>query len=469
MKRINYRGPLTGCNFHCSYCPLKRVGGGFSFDQKCLVRFTDFIKNSAAETYSVLFTPYGEAMQYGYYTDALGALSKLANVAAVSVQTNFSFDADTFLKRLTTTGADFSKIKLWCTFHPEYFTAAEFAEKAGRLYESIELSVGAVGTEAGILEIQELRRALNPEIYLWINAHEGRKTEYHAKTIAAFCAIDPFFPLQLAKRRCNRNCAGVLVDGRGEAVRCVRHKERLGNLYRGGLKEPEKTAKCDCFLSYNNRLDIPENRYLSHLRLIERTKAQAVFFDIDGTLTGTDEPQEDILNALVYLSARYRLFAATSLPYASAKRTLGKLHRYFSDGVFADGAYLSAGGQKTVIPLDDTLLTGGTEYMENGTLYKRVFKNTPENIKRIKSGIGEHARCAIQGGTVGIVAKTATKQNGVAAIAKHLKLSKDRIVTVGDSENDRGMLSAYNGFSVGNKLNGFLKIRIANLPFLLTP
>lgn len=112
---ILYRGPLSGCNYDCSYCPFaKRVDDRETLakDAAALHRFVDWIASRAEDRFRMLFTPWGEALIHQAYRDAIVRLSHLPQVARVATQTNLSCSVD-WMHDLNRTSASF-----WCSFHP---------------------------------------------------------------------------------------------------------------------------------------------------------------------------------------------------------------------------------------------------------------------------------------------------------------------------------------------------------------
>lgn len=94
---ILYRGPLSSCNYGCEYCPFAKKTANskeLAADKNALARFINWITEQTAYEFSILFTPWGEALIYDYYQAGLTHLSQLPNVQKVAIQTNLSCELD---------------------------------------------------------------------------------------------------------------------------------------------------------------------------------------------------------------------------------------------------------------------------------------------------------------------------------------------------------------------------------------
>src|SRR5262245_31986083 len=111
---ILYRGPLSSCNYECSYCPFAKTHNTraeLREDERCLRRFAAWVA-AREEQIGVLFTPWGEALIHPFYQEVLCELSHRPNVRRVAIQTNLSGRLDWLSK------AEPQTLALWCTFHP---------------------------------------------------------------------------------------------------------------------------------------------------------------------------------------------------------------------------------------------------------------------------------------------------------------------------------------------------------------
>jgi MoaA/NifB/PqqE/SkfB family radical SAM enzyme len=261
---ILYRGPLASCNYDCPYCPFaKRRDGPAALraDRAALTRFVDWAAaNPAGHRLSVLFTPWGEGLTRGWYRDALVRLSHLSHVDRVAIQTNLS-------ARLSFVDlANRDTLALWATYHPGQVPLPRFLRQCGILDAAgVRYSVGVVGLPAHLDAARTLRAALDPRVYLWVNAADGHG--YTAEDEAQWTAIDPHFgysarPHASLGYECRAGESVVSVDGEGTVRRCHFIAEPLGNLYDGsyldGLRpRPCVNAICDCHIGYVHLKRLP--------------------------------------------------------------------------------------------------------------------------------------------------------------------------------------------------------------------
>ena len=121
-------------------------------------------------------------------------------------------------------------------------------------------SVGVVGLKGALSEIARLRAALDPDVYLWINAYKRDPDYYSEADIAAFEAIDPLFRTNTVRHRslgasCRAGATSFTVDGQGDVRRCHFIREPIGNLYGAGIEAAlaERActnATCGCHIGY---------------------------------------------------------------------------------------------------------------------------------------------------------------------------------------------------------------------------
>src|SRR5262245_61758520 len=169
---ILYRGPLASCNYDCPYCPFAKRRDDHATlkaDRLALARFVDWVSlNPDGLRVSVLFTPWGEGLTRSWYRDALVRLSHLSHVDRVAIQTNLS-------ARLSfVSEADRDTLALWATHHPGQIQLGRFLAQCRVLDDSgVRYSVGVVGLPSHLGSARALRAALEPSVYLWVNAAEG--------------------------------------------------------------------------------------------------------------------------------------------------------------------------------------------------------------------------------------------------------------------------------------------------------
>jgi MoaA/NifB/PqqE/SkfB family radical SAM enzyme len=255
---ILYRGPLSSCNYGCEYCPFAKrseTHAELAGDREQLARFVDWICTPRERAFSVLFTPWGEALIRSWYQDALARLSHQPHVRRVAIQTNISCH----LKWID--ACDRQKLGLWCTYHPTETTRDAFLDRCRQLDAlGVRYSVGVVGMHEHLDDARWLREHLREGVYLWINAYKRRDDYYAEADRIAWSEIDPLFPINNTRhpsigRAC---CAGETVfsvDGEGTMRRCHFIKTPIGNLYdvhwEHALRPtPCTNATCGCHIGY---------------------------------------------------------------------------------------------------------------------------------------------------------------------------------------------------------------------------
>ncbi|MGF6114820.1 MoaA/NifB/PqqE/SkfB family radical SAM enzyme [Janthinobacterium lividum] len=261
-----YRGTLASCNYACGYCPFAKKRDSratLARDAREVARFTNWMAAQKRDI-GVLFTPWGEALVRRHYRTAMQTLAALPHVRQVALQTNLSGPLN-WLQ-----GMDgLEKIGLWCTYHPDQTTLARFLERCARLDTmGVRYSVGVVAMNEHLDAIRALRAALPKHVYLWLNAYDRRGPHYYSEEDLAWLdAVDPWFahnrrPSSSRGKPCLAGETSLSVDGDGELARCHFVPERLGNLYEDDLADmlQEKSCprfKCDCYIGYAQRKDLP--------------------------------------------------------------------------------------------------------------------------------------------------------------------------------------------------------------------
>lgn len=277
---ILYRGRLDSCNYGCSYCPFSKRDPArrvLERDRRELARFVAWAEGEARWELEILFTPYGEALIWPHYQEALVALSRCAHVRQVSIQTNASGRLG-FLD-----AADRGRVSLWISWHPTEIALDPFAARILELHRAgTRLSVGAVAVPAHLELVEALRVALPVEVPMWINAQKPN-VRYAEAERARWRAIDPAFDLDV-RRHLTRGAAcltgedTVSVAGDGTITRCHFVDDVLGNLYRDDLGEilrprPCSRARCDCWIGYSNLPSLDLRRTFSGDGLLARIRA----------------------------------------------------------------------------------------------------------------------------------------------------------------------------------------------------
>ncbi|WP_415395350.1 STM4011 family radical SAM protein [Rhodococcus globerulus] len=260
---ILYRGPLASCNYDCPYCPFAKrrdPPAELRADRASLERFAAWVAERTDLRLSVLFTPWGEALVRSWYRRTLAELSWLPHVERVAIQTNLS------ARTTWLADADPSALALWCTFHPGQISLERFLVKCRELDGGgIRYSVGVVGFPEHLDLARELRQKLPENVYLWVNAAEGRV--YSDDEAQVWTELDPLFPYSRnphpsVGKACRTGESVISVDGDGTIRRCHFVPEVIGNLYDGSLeqtltaRECPKTM-CDCHIGYVHLESLP--------------------------------------------------------------------------------------------------------------------------------------------------------------------------------------------------------------------
>ncbi|MFP2927332.1 STM4011 family radical SAM protein [Pyxidicoccus sp. 3LG] len=256
---VLYRGPLSSCNFSCEYCPFgkwKHTEAELEKDRADLERFLAWVESRPHQRISVFFTPWGEALIWPCYQEALARLSHLEHVERVAVQTNLSCTLD-WVSRCRV-----EKLGIWATYHPEWMKRRRFVAQCEKLSSlGVRYSAGMVGFLRFAEEAEALRAELPADTYLWINAvKDGQEEPYTPEDVARFTRVDPLFPVNNTRhpslgRACRGGESVISVDGEGTARRCHFIDEPIGNIYSpdfdAALKpRPCSKATCGCHIGY---------------------------------------------------------------------------------------------------------------------------------------------------------------------------------------------------------------------------
>ena len=255
---ILYRGPLSGCNYGCPYCPFAKRDETYAQlegDRTALKRFCDWVVTNEDVELSVFFTPWGEALIRRWYQDAIVRLTHLRHVRKVAIQTNLSAGLEWI------GDCERSKLGLWCTYHPGETTRERFLRQCGVLDAAgVGYSVGVVGLKEHLEEFEALRAELRPEIYLWVNAYKRLDGYYTNGDREKLTSIDPLFPANNTRhasfgKECDTGHTVFSVDGEGDMRRCHFIKSVIGNIYDAGWKSalgpaPCTNATCGCHIGY---------------------------------------------------------------------------------------------------------------------------------------------------------------------------------------------------------------------------
>lgn len=465
-KTLYYRGFIKSCNYACSYCPFAKKQPSakeIARDQQALEKFSTFVARATkVENMNVFFTPYGEALIYPHIQKSLSQFSKLPQVAYVGIQTNLSCDIKKLVALWQKEKANLDKIKLWCSFHPDMVDVDAFAQNILDIMQFVEVSVGAVGNPANLESIQLLRKKLPPSIYLWINKMDGLRRHYTLDEITEFKAIDPFFDLELKEPRATQDCLGghesFFIEAAGEVYACNRSKASMGNLYQGNITyTPCGRKRCDCYLAYSNLTNLPTLQHFGSkktFRLLEKHKFQAIFIDVDGTLTnekGIITPEVEL--AVAYLAQKAKIYLVTALPYDLTLKKCRKLKPFISGGIFENGMYICdfETGQKQQHTFSNECIETlkGIELLENkimsNSLKSKILvrlghKEIPqfmEVVKELDVQVEKEKHC------IYMMPKGCNKVEQTIKFCKEKGWPEEQVLVVGNSENDRELLGRF--------------------------
>lgn len=255
---ILYRGSLISCNYGCEYCPFakrQQTVAELAIDKQELERFTNWVAQHPQHQFSILFTPWGEALIHTWYQQALVRLTQMPHVNKAAIQTNLSCQLDWVEE------CNKDRLALWAAFHSEWVSRDRFLAKCLDLdRRGVRFSTGVVGFPQFKDEIAALRRELPSHIYLWINAVKRELPNLSKEDRIFFQAIDPLFDLNTHHypslgRACRAGKSVISVDGEGTMRRCHFIKEPIGNIYDRNFEAALfdrgcTNSSCHCHIGY---------------------------------------------------------------------------------------------------------------------------------------------------------------------------------------------------------------------------
>lgn len=452
---------------------------------------------------ALMVAPYGEALIHPWYWEGLAAVSRSEDMEAVGAQTNLSFPLEKSLEYYEKFKGRVEKLRLWGTFHPEMTGPEEFAGKCRQVREAgIALSVGAVGVPENLERIRRLRSLLPEEIYLWVNKMDGLKREYTEAEKEAFLELDPYFWQELTPVPADvKQCRGrIFVEGDGRRRICNIGRVMEGNWYEEGSAygtgegEQENRGQnaremslrcgqrwCFCYLAYGGRADFMNQILFGPypvFRIPRRPKA--VFLDIVGTLFPKEAPKEGkaLENSRILLRTKLALetlkregtllFQATTLPQKDAREICREIGALFSGGVFAGGAHVYAewenGRQEFFHRLECGSLSGIEAlkkefgfrmlFYRNGEMLYKLTLVRPgrrpwscEEQRQLEKALDLRYRSRVrwirEDSCLQLVAREATKANGVRMICGWLGIPLSETGAAGDSPEDEEMIGLW--------------------------
>ena len=464
IKRIYYRGKLNSCNYTCSYCPFGKKSHltATTQDEQAWNRFITAIEQWQGGPLQLFIIPYGEALIHRYYRKGIIHLAALPQVAGISCQTNLSFSADEWLDEFSATPTLISKIKIWASFHPEMTSVESFVRRLHTLYNAgIQVCAGAVGNPMAKSVLSDLRNALLPDIYLFINAMQGLKSPLSVEDIRFFTQLDNLFEYDLKNASaqwtiCSGGRSSCFIDWKGDIFGCPRSQVKIGNLYQNQILDlllPCRRKVCDCYIAFSNLTNHPLHRIMgagAFWRIPDKPFITSVFFDVDGTLTDAQgRVSVSYAHALRYIAQFVPLYLATSLSMQQARRKLGKaLFSLFEGGVFADGGLLVYGGQSRCMPVELLLDINEesakiTAHSYEGQVYKysMLVYDKEERINILSRLKEKPYQVFYKPPLITVIHKEVDKRKGVLHICKALAFPLDQVLVVGNSLKDWEMMS----------------------------
>lgn len=249
---VLFRSRLEWCNFTCAYCPWNATQNrvnrdDFQRDEARVHRIVDRVAELSRPV-EFFITPKAEYLVLPYWREAVRRLTHLPQVARVTVQTNLSFDVESYLDQV-----DRTKLALWTTFHPTEVSqdTRELIQRRWKFLhqQGTPFSVGLVGTRENLAYLTGLREQLPPEVYVWVNAYKREANYYTEEDLQQIRSVDPLFDLNNQHffsqgRPCTAGQLSVYLDDEGNLRRCFFVGQVIGNLFREGWETLSETAAC---------------------------------------------------------------------------------------------------------------------------------------------------------------------------------------------------------------------------------
>lgn len=263
---VLFRTRLEWCNYTCHYCPwnaneVRVPATAFHEDQERLTRVLDRVAELPRPV-EFFITPKAEYLVLPYWREAVRRLLSMPQVRRVTVQTNLAWDVAAFLPTV-----EARKLALWTTYHPTEADVEPLHAKWALLREAgVAFSVGVVGTRENLDAVDELRRRLPPDVYLWVNAYKREGDYYTPAERGRVRAVDPLFDLNdrvypSRGKPCTAGSHAVYLDDEGDLRRCFFVGAVIGNLFRDGwatLPAPAAcpVATCHCYVGHMHAVEL---------------------------------------------------------------------------------------------------------------------------------------------------------------------------------------------------------------------
>jgi hypothetical protein len=438
---------------------------GLERDEARFERFVEhFIKQTPEwGTEALLILPDGKALLKPYYWTGMARISCMDTISAVGARTDLSFSIFKSLKAFDGAGGYREKLRLCAVFHPELMTLARFLSQCQKLIkENISFSVGVFGTPDNLDMIQELRRSLSPDIYLWIESMAEISYPYSIEEEMAFQSIDPLFSKEWAYRPADKcQCQNRLfVESDGKMRLCVSGQYMEGNWSRitDGLPalECRQTICSGGYLAYGGRNDYEHAAVFGRYPMFRIPwKPKAFFFTADKILFHNLEREDsEFLSALKDRRESAPLFLITSLPYKEAARHYHTLLPLCGGGIFAGGAHIvlnKKGRQprrEEVLALDPSIIPileekqseygcGLRIFQNEDTIYRLTMEKPSSRLWResefdalMELIPSKTFRCFIEQNCFHIVPANANEKNGIKTIGHWLSICPEDCVSL---------------------------------------
>lgn len=454
IKDIYFRGRIDFCNYTCSYCPFAKNKASDILLKREELELEELYKyiSSSEDDIRLFIAPYGEAMIHSLYHDYILKIAALDNVSAIGVQSNLSFDIDSFISKFGSSDAMLKKFNIWASFHPEMLSAEKFAYKINKLSTYIDVCAGTVADLDNEFLLRKLRGLINPDIYLWLNAYDKKRALFTKDKIKNLLEIDPLFKYefktfrqQVYKDMPDKLCHSYdnAYINKGISNNCFFKK----TVYKGDDCYNHKI--CDCYLGYSNFREPKFYKFFDDNYIFRKPKKRefkSIILDLDGVLAINSRPIDNLSKILESLSEKADLILATARSYGSADRLLKSAMNFFSAGVFSDGALVRdfRAGEDVIFELcykDDNLAEFDDRLRDFNLIKKDIWRDQllrlslPEKtLKNTK--IDGYIKRTYNYRSY-IQSSLASKYRAISYLLAKKSISLDKVFFMGDNIQDR--------------------------------
>lgn len=437
---------------------------GLEQDQVRFERFLEhFIEHTPKwGTEALLILPDGKALLKPYYWTGMARISCMDTIAAVGARTDLSFSITKSLKAFESAGGYREKLRICAVYQPELMTLTKFLNQCQKLLkENISFSVGVFSSPENLDMIQELRRSLSPDIYLWIEPLSEISYPYSIEEEMEFRCIDPLFSQEWAYTSANKSqCLDRLfVESDGKLRLCVSCQYMEGNWNHLTDQFPAPVCGqsiCSGYLAYGGRKDYQHAAVFGQYPMFRIPwKPKAYFLTADKVLFHNLEQEDsEFLLALKDRREDAPLFLITSLPYKEATRHYHTLLPICGGGIFAGGAHIvlnKKGRQprrEEILALDPSIIPILEEKQSEYGCRLRIFKNEDtiyrftmekpfsrmwreSEYEALMEFIPSRSfRCFIENNCFHIVPANANEKNGIKTISHWLSICPEDCVSL---------------------------------------